>query len=303
VATIGILAALFGAVSGWLLLGRTSAALDASLDLTDDTLAALDASAGVASDTIETLAVSLRALEQTSVDLDGAFADGQALTRELADIVRGDVADSLRAVDDSLPGLIRVAGTIDTTLAALSRLPFGPTYDPQESFADSLRVLSVSLDGLPERLVEQAALIDQTAESLGSVGEGVGDLADELVGFEATLQQSADLLATYDETIGEGQALVEQSRDDLGGQLVFARFAVVLFAVAFAGLQIVPLQLAAMAEGSRPVRMGGPGGRGGPGGLARQQDVAAADVVVVAEHGETRPVDDVTLTEEIGPGG
>ncbi len=247
VAAVGLVAALLGGVAGWMLLGRTSAALDASLDLTDDTLQALDASAGVASDTVETLATSLQQLEATSTDLDAAFDDGELLLSQLADLVRDDVASSIGAVDDSLPGLIRVAGTIDTTLSALSRLPFGPAYDPSESFEQSLQVLSASLDGLPERLVEQAALIDQTALSLGDVGNGVAGLAGDLGGFDDTLAQTAELLQTYDRTISDGQDLVRQSRDDLSGQLVVSRAALVLLSVALAAAQIVPLHLAAVA--------------------------------------------------------
>jgi hypothetical protein len=158
VACLGLAAALLGATAGWVLIGRTSAALEASLALTSDTLEALDASAGVASDTIATLGISLRTLEQTATDLDAAFDDGQMLMGELATLVREDVADSVGAIDDSLPGLITVAGTIDSTLSALSSLPFGPSYNPGESFAASLGDLQTSLDGLPERLVDQADL-------------------------------------------------------------------------------------------------------------------------------------------------
>lgn len=247
VATIGLLAALVGTVVGWGLLGQAQAALEDSLTLTSDTLMALDASAGVAADSIETLGTSLAALEETATSLDAAFDDGEVLMDDLAELVRRDIADSLTAVDDALPGLIRVAGTIDTTLSALSNLPFGPAYDPAESFADALRTLDVSLDGLPDRLREQADQIDATASSLGDVGDGVSDLASDLAGFDATLADTSELLDTYATTIEAGTALVEETTEELGRQLVFGRIAVVLLGVAFALLQVVPLQMAAVA--------------------------------------------------------
>ena len=247
VATIGLLAAIVGTVVGWGLLGQAEAALEDSLTLTSDTLAALDASAGVAADSIATLGTSLAALEETATSLDTAFDEGEVLMEDLAELVRRDVAESLTAVDDALPGLIRVAGTIDTTLSALSSLPFGPAYDPTESFADALRTLDVSLDGLPDRLREQADQIDATAGSLGDVGEGVSDLASDLAGFDATLADTAELLDTYSTTIEEGTALVEETTEQLGRQLVFGRIALVLLGVAFALLQVVPLQMAAVA--------------------------------------------------------
>ena len=253
IAVLGVLAAVTGVAVGWALLGQTEVVLRESLTLTDDTLEALDASAGVAADSVATLGASLTALRTTAENLDTAFDDGEALMDDLAELVRRDVADSIGAVDDALPGLIQVAGTIDATLSALSTLPFGPDYDPQQSFADSLRTLSVSLDGLPDRLREQANQIEVTGESLGAVGEGVGDLVEDLAGFDATLGETTQLLDTYGTTIRDGRELVGQAADDLGRQVLLGRVALLLFALAFASLQVIPLHLAAVAATDPPV--------------------------------------------------
>lgn len=257
VAALGLLAALVGGVVGWVLLGQVGVALEDSLDLTRETLVALDASAGVASESLEALGASLGALERTAGSLDTAFDDGEALLTELSTVVREDVADALAAVDDTLPGLIRVAGTIDGTLATLSSLPFGPSYDPEQSFADALRGLETSLDGLPTRLREQADLIDTSAANLGEVGRGVSALAAELSAFDEALVQSAALLSTYDETIAEGTLLVQEASASVGSQLRWGRAAVVLLALAFAAGQLVPLQMAALAATVSDSRDGG----------------------------------------------
>jgi hypothetical protein len=248
VATLGVAASLLGVLAGWLLIGRTASALQASLELTDETLTALDASAGVADDAIAALGVSLGALEATASDLDGAFDDGQALMTELAVLVRDDVAGSVAAVEGALPGLITAGATIDATLGALSSLPFGPDYDPEQSFGQSLEGVQASLEGLPARLQVQADLIEATGASLADVGDGVAELSAEVAGFETTLGATAELLATYDATIAEGRSVVAEARDDLGSQLWLARMAVVLAAVAFAAMQVVPLQMAAMVD-------------------------------------------------------
>jgi hypothetical protein len=70
------------------------------------------------------------------------------------------------------------------------------------------------------------------------------------------LSQTSDLLDTYDQTIGEGRDLVSQASDDLSSQLFVTRIAIVLFALAFAGIQIVPLQMAAIARVPRPQEAG-----------------------------------------------
>ncbi|CAN5140657.1 hypothetical protein BH23ACT9_BH23ACT9_37740 [soil metagenome] len=247
VAALGLAAALLMGLAGWVLLGQTQRVLVDSLRLTGDTLAALDASAGVASDTVDALSISLSALEQTSVDLDAAFADGETLMRELAGLVRTDVADTLEAVEGALPGIVDVAGTIDRTLSALSVLPFGPSYDPSQSFAASLNDVSQAIEGVPDRLREQADAIDATAGSLGQVGEGVSDLAGQVAGFEDTLASTSALLSTYDDTLDEGAELVAETSERLAGRLWLGRVAIVLFVAAFAAMQIVPLHIAALA--------------------------------------------------------
>ncbi len=256
VAVLGLVAALLGLVVGWGLLTQAGTALEQSLVLTGDTLEALDASAGVAADSVEVLGTSLAGLRDTADALDTAFADGEVLLTDLGELIRRDVAESVQAIDAALPGLIRVASTIDTTLSALSSLPFGPAYDPSESFADALRTLGVSLDGLPEQLQEQATLIESSAASLGDVGDGVGDLVEDLSAFDATLADTAELLDTYETTITEGSALVEEAADGFGRQIGLGRVVVVLFCLAFAGLQLVPLHLAAVAATAAPATTG-----------------------------------------------
>lgn len=248
VAVLGLVAALLVGVAGWVLLDQAQRALVDSLRLTGDTLEALDASAGVAADTIDALGTSLAALEDTSADLETAFDDGEALMGELAGLVRTDVAGTLGAVEGALPGVIDVANTIDATLGALSVLPFGPRYDPEESFATSLQEVQAALDGVPERLLEQADVIEETASSLSDVGDGVGDLAAQLALFENTLTSTDELLQSYDDTITEGSTLVAEAAEGLGARLWIGRVAVIVFALAFAAMQVVPLHLAGMAD-------------------------------------------------------
>lgn len=245
VAVLGVIAAVAGGLSGWVLLDRLGSSLDASLSLTEDALVALDASAGIAADTVDTLGASLRTLETTADELEGAFDDGELLMSELAVIIEEDVAGSLRAVEDALPAVTSAARVVDTTLASLQSLPFvDVSYDPERTLGGSLGALEESVQGLPDRLVEQAALLQTTAEQLGDVGTGVTDLATELAAFEQTLASTSDVLATYDETITEGQALVAETSEDLGSQIRIAKAALVLLALAFAAVQAAPWQLA-----------------------------------------------------------
>ena len=113
VAVLGLVAAVLGAVAGWLLLDRTGDALAASLSLTEEALTSLDASAGVATEAVDGLATSLASLETTAEDLDVAFDDGEALMGELAGVVRSDIAEAIGAVSGALPAVVQTADVVD----------------------------------------------------------------------------------------------------------------------------------------------------------------------------------------------
>src|SRR5690606_7598851 len=132
-------------------------------------------------------------------------------------------AGGLAAVQDTLPALIQVASVIDTTLGALSVIPFGPDYDPAEPFPDSLRALQAELDGMPEALQEQAGLIRDGADSLGTVRTGTGDIADGLDDLHATVADAGTLIEDYAATAGDARDLVAGNQAALDRQLAWAR--------------------------------------------------------------------------------
>ena len=243
VAALGVIAAVVGTVVGWRLLTTAGTALGRSLELTTDTLDALDTSIDLASSTLDVVGGTLADVEATAGALEETLADSGDLLGETADLAREDVAGSLESVEGALPALIQVAGTIDTTLRALSTLPFGPEYDPEEPFDRSLVRVQESLVGLPGELRRQGDLIDAAAANLEGVGAGVEGLVSGLADLDQGLQDALGLLADYRGTAQQGRDVVQASADEVQRQVVAARIALVLFGFAFAGLQTVPYHL------------------------------------------------------------
>ena len=241
VGTLGVVAALVGALVGL----RSIAVLDDLVAedgvLSTDTLVTLEGSVVLAQDTLETLESSIARIETTTRDLAGAFEEGEDILAATADLSEQEIAPSIAAVQGAMPGLIEAAAVIDTALVALSVLPFGPSYEPVEPFDDSLRRVEQELEGLPEDLEEQAALIREAGASLGDVRVGTGAVADDLDLLHDRLRTAGGLLERYADTASAATEVVGESRAALDRHLRAARVLIVVLGLVLAAGQIVPL--------------------------------------------------------------
>lgn len=243
IGTVGALVSVLAMVVGWRFLSELDGALESSLGVTAEALDALDASVALADETVGRIEAVLTRTERTTDELAGTIDDTAAALEGVADLSEQELAGSLAAVERSLPALIDVAAVIDRTLGALSRVPFGPDYDPDEPFDDSLREIQRQMDGLPEGLREQAALIRDGQRGLSDLGRGVEGLADEVGAMAATLAAADELLDEYASTAGEAQQVIADSDSSLGTQLAVARGLVVALGLVLVVGQLVPLGL------------------------------------------------------------
>jgi hypothetical protein len=243
VGILGVVAGLGGIVLGQLLISSTDEALTQTLTLTGDTLVALQDAIVVAEETVALVEGGLAQAEATTGDLAGTVEDGADLLRSTADLTEDRLAASIGAFEQSLPGLIEAASVIDTTLGALSSLPFGPSYNPDEPFDDSLRELQRSLVGVPADLRAQAALIRETGDSLEDVGEGTTQIAGDLGAIRQGLGEALVVLSDSTATATSASALIGETQDGLRTQLGIARVLVILLGLTTAAGQLVPLAL------------------------------------------------------------
>lgn len=240
---LGVLGSLAGIVLGQLLLTSADEALSRSLVLTGESLEALEDAVVVAEGTVQLVEEGLGQAETTTAQIAGTVNDGATLLGSTADLTEERLADSLLALEQSLPGLIDVTGVIDTTLTALAALPFGPSYNPDEPFDDSLRELQASLDGVPEDLRRQARLLRATGTNLTEVGAGTEAIAEDLGEIRIGLGDALEVLQDSTTTATSAREAVADTREGLGRQLLQARVLVVLLGLTVAAGQIVPLAL------------------------------------------------------------
>lgn len=238
---VGVAVSIVGSVVGLALLAELDGALKGSLGLTAEAVEAISSSVELAEDTTAVLEDGLQQTEATIRDLERAFADAEALLGATADISEHQVAGSVEAFERALPALINASTVIDRTLTALSAVPFGPGYSPQEPFDDSLRSLQAEMAGLSDQLRQQAALMHEGRASLGAVRSGTEAVADDLVTVHEALGSALVLLGDYSATAVEAGDLVGGSDDRIGRRLDLSRVLIVVLGATVLAGQVVPL--------------------------------------------------------------
>lgn len=214
-----------------------------SLELTAAVLETVDGSFVVAEDALGILIEGVAEAETAVRALSRSMAEGQDALTAATDLTGGEVADALENVERTLPAIQAAADTIDTTLAALSALPFGPSYDAERSLGASIGALREDLRGLPEELREQAAQVERTTSELTAATAGAAATADSLAALDDRLVAASELVGQYALRTGEARALVDAQRDALRTSASRAQVMVVAFGVMFVLLQFVPLYL------------------------------------------------------------
>jgi hypothetical protein len=256
IALLGLVASLGGILVGRALLTEAELALERSLTLTSDTLEGLQASITVAEDTVALVEGGLAQAETTTRTLVGTVQEGAVILEGTADLTEGRLADSLESVEESMPSLVQVAGVVDTTLRALSAIPFGPDYSPSEPFDESVREIQRGLVGVPDDLRAQAALIREAAGNLDELGEGTALIAEDLLAIREGMAGAVEVLGSYTATATEAEAMIADTRTGLGSQMGWARVLVTVLGLSVAAGQVVPLGLGYLLlqpPGGRPL--------------------------------------------------
>lgn len=243
VGLLGVLAGLVAIAIGLWMVRDLDVVLGRSLALTSESLTTVDSSLAVAAGSLDVVRDGLGRAEQTSRGLEGSFVDGADLLDDAGTLLRGDVAASLEAVERSMPALVQVGGTIDSTLRAVGQLPIGLSYDPDEPFDQTLRALQRDLDGLPEDLRTQADTIDGAGENLRTVGRQGEAIAASIGDVRSSLDDAASVLRRYQTTAGQARDLLDQTIADLDRRLIVLRVLVVVLGLIFCAGQVLPLYL------------------------------------------------------------
>jgi methyl-accepting chemotaxis protein len=136
-----------------------------------------------------------------------------------------------------------VAGTVDRTLRVLQRVPFAPTYNPEQPFDQTITNLSKALEPLPDQVRALSGDLGRLGTSADTLTVTMTDLAKDIDTLDGQLGSVAALVDRYMTTVRQAEHLADVSRDHLADSARWAQLLLALFGVVFALGQIVPLWL------------------------------------------------------------
>ena len=213
---------------------------------------AADETVALAADTIGIVSESFDTLVPSADLAADAFGDAATVIAETTTVVTVDVPDALDAVLDAMPAIESAATVVDGALRVLSFV--GVDYDPDVPFGEAVAELETALADLPNQLRAQAEPLDALAEDFDEFGGSERPRsADDLVALQLQLDEAERLLATYSSTAEEATAVVADIQSDLKWQRWLMAAAVLLVALGFGAIQVVPLALAERLRAGPPV--------------------------------------------------
>lgn len=250
IGVFGLIAALVVGVGGVVLVLAVTNSMDRSLTVTADAVAAADDTVALAADTVDIVAESFDTLVPSAELAAGSFEDAAAVIADTSDVVTVEVPAALDAVLEAMPAIESVAGIVDTTLNALSLI--GVDYNPAVPFDDAVAEVAAAIAPLPAQLRAQEEPLGQLAADFDEFGAASAAISDDLADLQAQLDEASRLLTDYAGAASDASLVVSDIQSNLVWQRWLMVIAVVVAALAYASLQVVPL-----ATGRRLQRSGG----------------------------------------------
>jgi ABC-type transporter Mla subunit MlaD len=238
-ALFGLVTAVVVPVVAWRFLVDLDRDLDQSLAIGEDAAATLSETIDVAADVIAALDDGLGTLAATLRTLDDTLTD----TSELA-TTTSSLAASLPAsfddIDAALATVESLSGTIDAALRGVSRVPFGPDYDPDVPLPEAVAGLRAAFGPIGDDLATIAVELDGFARGSADLSDRTVEVRADLERTRLALADSSRLLDAYRDAAERAGEIATSSRADLRHSFRWVRFAIVLVGILIALSQYVP---------------------------------------------------------------
>ena len=250
----GIAVAIGGLRMSHQLLDSVGAQVDSGLQLTSESLDNVEETLLLTKDAVDDVEVSMNTIQTTTLDLAQTLEETRPLIEESTVVATEQVPESIEAVQEAIPALTDVAGTIDSTLATLSRFridreilgfqfnyDLGIDYDPEVPFDDAVIGIGNSLEGLPESLRALAVYLEVANDNLQTISDDIYLLSADLERLNANITELDPILDEYIRLVTELNDTLRRLRQQISEQIEIARN-VATIAFIWLGLsQLVPL--------------------------------------------------------------
>ena len=241
-AAVGAVVAVFGIVVGWIFVGQVATASDDSLQVTVQTLDAVDDTIDLAEEVLGSTVDAVDALAGTLTAVSGSFETGTAAIDDIASLA-DTLGPSLADASDTVRSLERVGGQIDSVLGALSSLPIGPDYDPEDGLGDTFGRLADTLDELPGELESTSGSLTEFTDNAGGLQAELDEFASAVGTIALDLGDTGTLVDQYRTSVSDARALAVGTKNDLDLSVTLMRVLLVVGGITLLLGQVVPFWL------------------------------------------------------------
>jgi hypothetical protein len=243
IAVFGVITGLVLGGAGWVFLTDLDRNLDQSLAIGESASGSVIETIDVAERLIGSLDAGLLTVGATLGTVESTLGDTAGLAATTASL-SATLPDSFDDIDAALSTVESLSGAIELALRGLSRVPFGPDYDPAMPLPEAVGNLRAAFAPIGADLEAIAVELETFADGSDDIGAQVDAVRTDLVATRSALAESADLLDDYRRTATDAGLLAASSRDDMARAFAFARLAIALVAVFMIAAQFVPWRLA-----------------------------------------------------------
>jgi hypothetical protein len=247
---VAIALTVVAAIVAFALVGNLRDSVDESLAVTVEALDTIDGTVSLSKQVVDSVAASLDAVGDTISTVKDSTGDVNATLTTLHEFVGSTLPAAIDGIQNALPTIKTVAGTIDSALEGVSRIPFGPDYQPEIPFADTIQQLidrlaplDTDLQTMGTNLDELLTAIDQLDTDLTAVQTALNSIRDDVHSAKAELDR-------YATVTGEARRVADDARDDLQRDVLWMRVLVIVGALALLTTQALTVIVGRLLVGS-----------------------------------------------------
>lgn len=240
-AIVGIVLSVAATVIGFVLVGRLEGSVRDSLDVTTQAIDTIDGSITVTQQTITTLSDALDSIGTSTSTIHDSLTTSHATLDTLHALLAESLPGSIDAINQVLPTIADAAHAMDSALRELSKLPFGPNYNPSVAFDQAIQQLADSLHGLPADLRSLAGDVVTLEGSTTSLETTIDQFGTTIGSLKGNLDDAKQAVADYVTTAGEARRIATSAKHDVNTDTAIARTLIVLLGLLFVILQAIAL--------------------------------------------------------------
>ena len=246
---VGVVLTLAAGIVAFVLVGRIHHSVDENLAVTIDALETIDGTVEVSQQVVDSIGEALDSVGDTITTIQDSTATMSDTLATLHDFVGTTLPQAIDGVQNVLPTIKGVAGTIDTALSGVSKIPFGPDYRPDVPFADTIQQLIDTLDPLDTDLQAMGTNLDGLQTTIDQLGGDLTGIQTALDGIRSDVDTARSELVRYSAVTADARRVAQDTRDGLATDVVWMRILVVILALALLATQALTVFVGRLAIG------------------------------------------------------